>query len=361
MLSLPKKIPSLRIMFHQIDINNFRGIKKTSIKGLGQVNLFWGRNNCGKSSLLDAIFLVAGQSNPLLPVNINRMRDYRGISESDFALNFFNLDEENRIQITAYNQQPRSLMISELHSTSSRVDVLDSSSDLSTTQQGKRYGYLLAFSIDGKGMHSSLILRQKNEVEIEQKIEVDNHYSERLKCRYINSKYDFQTSVEGLSTIMANKAEQYILDALRVVEPTIKDILLSQSDILVDVGLQRRIPINLLGDGIRKMLAIASTIYECRDGIVLVDEISNGFHYSVMENLWKVVFKAAQDNNVQIFASTHDIDSIKGLSKAVRSAERLPESFVSCFKLQKKDDELMSFCYTSDQLEYAIEQEIEMR
>lgn len=348
-------------MFYQVDIHNFRGIRNAVIQGLGRVNLFWGQNNCGKSSLLDAIFLVAGQSNPLLPVNINRMRDYKGISENDFGLNFYNLDTENRIQITAYNEEPRKLTISELRSTSSKVNVLDASRDLSTTAQEKRYGYILSFTSDGKEMHSSLILQSKNETEIEQKIERDNRYSENLRCRYINSKYDFQTSVEGLLQVMENKEEHYILDSLRVVEPAIKDILVSQSDVLVDIGLPRRIPINLLGDGIRKMLAIATTIYECRNGVVLIDEISNGFHYSVMTNLWKVILKSAKDNNVQVFATTHDIDSIKGLSNAVGESEDLSEGLVSTFKLQKKNAELMAFYYSTEQLEYAIEQEIEMR
>lgn len=43
-------------MFHNIEINRFRGIKYSKIEGLKQINLFFGKNNCGKSSLLDAFF-----------------------------------------------------------------------------------------------------------------------------------------------------------------------------------------------------------------------------------------------------------------------------------------------------------------
>ena len=52
------------MMFNKIEVYYFRGIKSAVIDNLGQVNLFWGKNNCGKSSLLDAIFLVSGMSNP---------------------------------------------------------------------------------------------------------------------------------------------------------------------------------------------------------------------------------------------------------------------------------------------------------
>ena len=64
-------------MFHNIEINRFRGVKYSKIVGLKQINLFFGKNNCGKSSILDAIFLISGISNPKLPLNINIIRNYR--------------------------------------------------------------------------------------------------------------------------------------------------------------------------------------------------------------------------------------------------------------------------------------------
>lgn len=348
-------------MFQKVDIHNFRGIRNATIEHLGQVNLFWGKNNCGKSSLLDALFLVSGQSNPLLPVNINRMRDYRGVSEKDFRLNFYNFDTQNAINIVAYNQEPRTLSITELKSSTSEVNIMSDSSDISTTAQNRRYGYILSFTSHGEEMHSRLVLQPTESQTLEQRIEIDSRYNETIQCRYINPKYDFQLSIDGLAEVMKYKAEGYILDALRVVEPKIKDIQVSPTDILVDVGLSQRIPINLLGDGTRKMLAIASIIYECKNGVVLIDEVSNGFHYSVMTNLWKVIIKAAHDNNVQIFATTHDLDSIKGLSRAIVESEGLDEGVVSSFKLQKNGEDLAAYRYSPKQLEFAIEQEIEMR
>lgn len=53
-------------MFKTIEIEWFRGIKHSKVEGLKQLNLFFGKNNCGKSSLLDAVFLISGLSNPKL-------------------------------------------------------------------------------------------------------------------------------------------------------------------------------------------------------------------------------------------------------------------------------------------------------
>ena len=58
-------------MFERIKINNFRGVRSAEISGMRCVNLFWGKNNCGKSTLLDSLFLISGLSNPQLPLTIN--------------------------------------------------------------------------------------------------------------------------------------------------------------------------------------------------------------------------------------------------------------------------------------------------
>ncbi|MGB5989192.1 MAG: AAA family ATPase [Marinifilaceae bacterium] len=61
-------------ILNSIQIKNFRGFDNLDIDGFSQINLFIGRNNSGKSSVLEAIFLLMGMSNPILSNNINRMR-----------------------------------------------------------------------------------------------------------------------------------------------------------------------------------------------------------------------------------------------------------------------------------------------
>ena len=89
----------------------------------------------------------------------------------------------------------------------------------------------------------------------------------------------------------------------------------------------------------------------------LIDEISNGFHHSVMKNLWLVIIDAARRNNVQIYATTHDIDSIKGLRDAA-----LPSDDIACFRLQRtKDSELKAYHYSLESIDYSLNQDIEIR
>ncbi len=55
----------------------------------------------------------------------------------------------------------------------------------------------------------------------------------------------------------------------------------------------------------------------CENGIVLIDEIENGLHYSVQEEMWKMIFEIAEHLNVQVFATTQSIDAIKAFGKIV--------------------------------------------
>jgi predicted ATPase len=42
--------------YNSFKLDRFRGISHADISGFKRINLFFGKNNCGKSSLLEAIF-----------------------------------------------------------------------------------------------------------------------------------------------------------------------------------------------------------------------------------------------------------------------------------------------------------------
>ncbi len=339
-------------MFDKLKIERFRGISHADISGFRHVNLFFGKNNCGKSSLLEAIFLACGQSNPVLPLNINGFRDYRKIQKKDIALDFYKLDTEKEIQISLYNEEIRNLTISFFEQVPPDVKLDENGKSVSSIPQDQ-YGHILHYSYGGQDMVSKIVFESTGPNIVQ---DIDSRYKERLKCRYLGPKFDFYTSIQGLDNVIKNKDENIILEALKIIEPKISDFHYSDGDILVDIGFEQRVPINVLGDGVRKMVSLLTSVYECRDGVLLVDEISNGFHYSVMENLWKAMVNACLANNVQLFATTHDLDSIKGV------ADSIDDEYVSAFHLEKiDDDELKAFFFSKTDLEYMLRQRIEMR
>ncbi len=344
-------------MIENIEIENFRGIRRGRIDGLSRVNLFFGKNNCGKSSLLEALFLVCGQSNPLLPATINATRAYTRLAESDLLYFFYRMDAAKGIDIITSGSQERHLSISAF-SENAGIDPRNIS-----TEMAHRYGLRMKFRV-GDGEYSSEVLYDVSKSnQVEQKTQSDSRYAEKLKCVYLSPRYDSNASAEGLQNIYLNKDEVFLADALKILEPKAKDPVFMDSVMLVDVGLSQRIPINLMGDGIRKIVSFLTSIYACRGGVVLIDELSNGFHYSVMKSMWEIVIRAAVRNDVQIFATTHDEDSIKGFQKAAEAirAEN-EEEMASAFKLQRiADDELRAYRFSIDQLGNAIEHEAEVR
>ena len=338
-------------MFDSVRIERFRGINRADISGFRLVNLFFGKNNCGKSSLLEAIFLACGQSNPLLPLNINSFRDYKKVQKKDISLDYYKLNTEKNIQITLCNEESRNLTISFFERVAPDIR-LDENGKSVSSMPNDQYGHVLKYSYAGQEMVSKIVFESAGPVVQD----IDSRYKEHLRCRYLGPRFDFYTSIQGLDNIIKNKAENVVLEALKIIEPAIKDFRYSDGDILVDTGLEQRIPINVLGDGVRKIVSLLTSIYECRDGVLLVDEISNGFHYSVMTKLWNAVIEACKENNVQLFATTHDIDSIRGLS------EYADDDAVAAFHLEKLDEDVLKgYYFSKSDLEYTLRQSIEVR
>lgn len=343
-------------MFKKIEIKRFRGIKDAVIGDFKRVNLFFGRNNCGKSSLLDALFLATGLSNPLLPINVNVMRGYNKTRLKDLELNFYNLDSAQPIHICVENKEKRNIEISLFENNKRDVSFDTNTIDIHSNVIEGEYGLKFNFEINDESFESELRFDLSTTTNT---IDFPKKYVESLRCIYLTPKYDFNTSIQGLENILKNKDEDFIVDGLRFIEPRVKDFIFTEEGIFVDIGIEKRIPINMMGDGVRKIVALLTVIYDCKDGIVLIDEISNGFHYSVMGNLWNVIIKAAIKNNTQLFITTHDYDSIKGLRD---TALNIYDENVATFKLLRtSDDELKALHYSLESVDYSINQEIEIR
>lgn len=344
-------------MFNKIEIERFRGIKHASIEGFKQINLFFGKNNCGKSSLLESLFLASGLSNPLLPIHVNFMRGYSKSHLNDLKLDFYNLDSSLPIHIRIENEEKRDLQISLFEQNQNNVSLNADDTNILSNVEEDKYGLRFDFKINDKHFESLLRFDSANSNDVTRIL--PKEYVESLRCTYLSPKYDFNASIQGLKNILQNKDEHFIVEGLKLIEPRVKDFIFTDSEMLVDIGLAKRIPVNMMGDGARKIVSLLTTVYDCKDGALLIDEISNGFHYSVMHNLWKVLINAAIRNNTQLFVTTHDVDSIKGLRDAALEDHK---DIVATFKLLKTDnDELKAYHYSIESLDYSINQEIEVR
>jgi AAA15 family ATPase/GTPase len=123
-------------------------------------------------------------------------------------------------------------------------------------------------------------------------------------------------------------------------------------------GSKRRVPLGSMGEGMRRILALAISLSQSRRGFLLVDEIDTGLHWSVMAKMWALVMRTARDLNVQVFATTHSLDCLRGLKDAVDDQADL-RKHVRVHKVDVALREAITF--SADDLSIAIDQEIEVR
>jgi len=118
------------------------------------------------------------------------------------------------------------------------------------------------------------------------------------------------------------------------------------------------IPIGTMGDGMWRMLAMAIAIAHCKEGVLLVDEIDTGLHYTVMTNMWRLIFGAAKELNVQVFATTHSSDCIRSLAELCYEETDVAEN-VALQRIERGNP--VAVPYTADEIEMAAMNRVEVR
>ena len=157
-----------------------------------------------------------------------------------------------------------------------------------------------------------------------------------------------------------NGEKQKLIDFLQRIDPSISDIVTLSINGIPQLYIntnKKLLPVQFSGDGINKLLYIVLSIMDAKNGILLVDEIDTGFHYSMYTDLWKIISDVSHDYNCQVIATTHSYENIIG---AVEGVKEYPEDF-SFYRLGYDKDGLKSFRSSYDLLKSALRSEMEVR
>lgn len=347
-------------MIKTLSVENFRGLRRAEISDLSRINIFFGKNNCGKSSLLEALFVLSNRLNPTLALKINELRHYYNNTLEGLSSSFYNRDIDTPIHITSENtENDRYLM------TISTERILSKEIEDNTpiSYDGKEYRLKLFTSTNGKPNPTtgSEVVRKDDKLVLT----LLNTPTERQEntCIYMTPTYPFYESIDVLKDMLQNKRKDSLMSSLQALEPSISDIAVIGNDIMVDLAVNKLLPINILGDGIRKILSIILNINACKGGMLLIDEVDNGFHFTSMTSLWQTILSTALACNTQIFVTTHNIDSLKSLSNVLNiQANSLMRQDISAYKLIKKDSaELVALHYGFEEFSHMMSNDIEIR
>jgi len=126
-----------------------------------------------------------------------------------------------------------------------------------------------------------------------------------------------------------------------------------------DMGEGHLVPVPLMGEGMVRMLSIATAMANNQGGIILIDEIENGLHYSVLPSLWNMIFKIAIELDIQVFAATHNDECLYAASQIAQSQANQKE--LRLFRLDLRDGKTIVTDYTADELVAALASDQEVR
>lgn len=326
-------------MLSSLIIKNFRLLEDFQVEKLGRVNLIVGKNNSGKSSVLEALRIYAGNGHPNLLEKIAQSHNERyclntSVKEgSEISLPYEDLftgrqfpAEDKPIVIGARDNSHESLKISHVY----RVE--KNEIDPGTTEKMKA----LVTSLDDARSHhmldEGLMIKKNGESTYLDFSKPESRWfiplAKPLACSYIPTQIIASNELANdWDSIALTDAEETVKQAMQFITSEFEKLTFVNDSNSSDrqlarriakvklTGLARPVPLNSLGDGMMRILQIALKLITAKGGFLLIDEFDNGLHYSVQEKVWALLFEMAQKLDIQIFATTHSWDCIESFAK----------------------------------------------
>lgn len=323
------------LVLDSLEIRNFRGFKHLQIERLARVNLIVGKNNVGKSSLLEAIQLYARRGSPILLREQLRARDesrqlpdrsgdaeeFRSVLKYVFYGR--NNVTEHQIQIGPVNSQEETLVIATNWWNAGQVgDGLRIIQLPETAEGGKNAHVIPGLTIHlGQQMLFNFAFLSTYPIPSSS---LNTDIKDIASVYIAVNGLDRRAITELWDSIALTDLEKEILAALRFVAPGVEGITLISDPVVINEripivkvkGIDERLPLRSLGDGMQRVLGISLALVNAKDGILLIDEFENGLHYVIQPDLWRLIFQVARRLNVQVFATTHSWDCIESFQKA---------------------------------------------
>lgn len=363
-------------MLTSFRVQDFRGLIDLTVEPLDRVNLITGKNNTGKTALLEAIYLHCQTNNPRSVIDVSEFRGLTLSSESSAPVeeacgwlfpmghrgspaNFASVDDNN-------NERNLQISIS---------DPNDPTSDYLTFLEA--YGTQIPTSQIGllSSAKFTVLLRYKGK---SSDIKYSGGFWGPTQSAMVSfmAQTDWKPAIQFLPfgrTILDQEVHQFsnidalnrqveILEPLRLLEPNLRRLSLlifnGKPMIHGDIGLKRLMPITFIGEGFRRLLAIVLAIVNTQDGILLIDEIDAGLHHSILPQVFEAIGQAARASNVQVFATTHSYECIMAAHRAFDQHEPYD---LRLHRLERVDGQIRAVTYDRETLETSEEMMLEVR
>lgn len=345
-------------MLTSLQLSNFRGFEQLELKRLNRVNLIVGDNNTGKTSILEALYLLLGSGQQL----------------QDFASSFRATENEGKSGsgTTADSVERFWLWLFKDHIPSNEFSVSCALED----------NHELKISFDGPGgktwrgffvrsyKHQGNYIAELRENEIGFVRDVNSGILplrvSRLSVRPSNPVEDAARFNQVVNQANGEEtAESY----MRNVEKRLKKLryrkLRPQSDAVIYAelaGLPEFIPSTQLGQAFTRILHIYCEVMIEKAGVLLADEIENGIYFGNLTPFWSALLDLIQEQKAQLFTTTHSFECLVAAHRAACARVDAGGSYdLNIIRLDRMNWGIKATEFGREEMEAAIVNGWEMR
>lgn len=374
-------------MITSLHLTNYRGFERYELNGLAQVNLIVGKNNSGKTSLLEAFQIVEANSldavyRSLRTTALNRgevvlVEDESEISRKKSTVpcfrHFFHQrqflsDPNAHVVVNADDEKIIDFAVDYRYNASIPGPINLFSDELVMTIKNEKSDQLY-MPINSEGGLVGELRATQRKGNSKERPQLNKPFGPQMP-RFLRTESLSSTElIEPWNDIIQSGQETEVIAAMQLLDPEISSIAFlanygffefgPASGILVGRnGTRERFPLGSDGEGMRRLLALSIALINTRQGSLLIDEIDTGLHHSTLADMWHMVVETAVRSKIQVFATTHSYDCMKGLAQLCLDRPDLAEC-VALSKINRLDE--TSTAFMGSELPDLINESIEVR
>lgn len=345
--------------FISATIENFRGIERLKVEGLGRVNLIIGKNNAGKTALMEALWALECEEEAAEALSLSQAERMPDVEEGDFEgfwrPLFRGEDAERGFKVQATRMDGSELQLTMYQPRSS------GSHAVSLAAGGRRASnWTLEYELQREGKQESFkVIRRAKEV----------HYPEGSEkgmqaAWFSTGSPDHQEVISALSKLKQQGRDSEVRDLLRWLDERVDGLEIlsptgTRAAIFVRVsGEPKMLPLKAMGEGVQRCLVIGTALAAEEFSLAAVDEIENGLHHSALGAVWKWLATVSVNRGIQVFATTHSEECVQA---ACQAFIELGDNGLKVIRLDRQEHETVAKVYDRDLVAAAKRMDIEIR
>lgn len=351
-----------------LSIKNLRGIRELGCSGLGDVVIVGGRNNCGKSTFLEAVQLVNSSCNGALLVDANVARTQTVASWDDITPIFSDCRVDRAIEVSAHGDGEQ---LSEV-----TVTLRDRPNAPYTGDASKQalVGKELVTETTRSNGAERDAFRSRFLYVVAPKDPVPGDFArdgwmsvsaaeKTLDGYYLPANARGVPLARDLARMIDAKAESEILEALKSLDDRVEGLMSNNGSIKVNMrGAGGLLPIAMMGDGMMKLVTALVAVSKCsKGGVLAIDEIDNGLHYTAYLLLMRTLTAFAKKRDVQLVVTTHNLEFLERIAEDRELTGVISDSFTYLNLWSDDDGGLQVTQYDFAQFAEALQAGMEIR